>query len=69
MIEDGGDGGRVDNGCEAVLVISFRYDEGPSSLHQEKQLRKQLDPIFHLHYPVSVPAQLTEYQRVLIFSL
>jgi hypothetical protein len=67
MVEYGRDGGRMDDRGEAVLIISF----GPpdeSSLHQKKKLRKQLDPISHLHYPVSIPVQWIEYQIVLLIS-
>jgi hypothetical protein len=67
MVENGGDGGRVDDGGEAVLIVSF-WPRDAVSLHQEKQLRKQLDPISHLHYPISIPAQWTEYQIVLFIS-
>jgi hypothetical protein len=58
----------VDDGCEAVLDISL-VPQGGISLHQDEQPRKQLDPISHLRYPLSIPAQLTESQLVLIFSL
>jgi hypothetical protein len=57
----------VDGRSKAVLIISSG-PPGDSSLHQEKQLRKQLDPICHLHYPVSIPAQWTECQLVLFIS-
>ena len=57
----------MDDGSEAVLIISFAL-LGEISLHQEKQLRKQLDPISHLHYPISIPAQWTEYQLGLFIS-
>jgi hypothetical protein len=57
----------MDDGCEAVLIVSFGL-RGEVSLHQERQLRKQLDPISHLHYQASIPAQWIEYQLVLLIS-
>jgi hypothetical protein len=49
-----------------LSAIFLRRDS--SSSHQEKQLRKQLDPISHLHYPASTPEQSTVLQLVLSIS-